>query len=303
MKVILSRKGFDSTSGGHPSPVFPDGTMLSIPIPEGNYDGGVPYSELQLPSGIECNNYYELMKQIYRNGKICINGKYVPFDEKTLCHLDPDLVYTTKKNREKSKDNWRGKFGQMDNWEIHLQKQGVECDSLFLFFGLFRDVEYDKNLEKYVFVRRPFHAIWGYMRVGKVYRNEDIRQHKFDHPHTHTMYFKDDKGLHVENAIYEAREHLELDFDPLRKGYDVFLFHENRKLTKPGESVSKWLLHDFMKTTEISCHKMDEFFGYKEDRDYFQSIYRGQEFVFNMNSCVEEWLSNKVFNSTVKIPL
>jgi hypothetical protein len=33
MKVILSRKGFDSGYGGIPSPVLPDGTMLSLPIP------------------------------------------------------------------------------------------------------------------------------------------------------------------------------------------------------------------------------------------------------------------------------
>lgn len=33
MKVILSRKGFDSANGGIVSPVFPDGRMLSFPIP------------------------------------------------------------------------------------------------------------------------------------------------------------------------------------------------------------------------------------------------------------------------------
>ena len=33
MKVIISRKGFDSGYGGMPSPILPDGTMLSMPIP------------------------------------------------------------------------------------------------------------------------------------------------------------------------------------------------------------------------------------------------------------------------------
>ncbi len=33
MKVVLSRKGFDSANGGIPSPIMPDGTMLSLPIP------------------------------------------------------------------------------------------------------------------------------------------------------------------------------------------------------------------------------------------------------------------------------
>ncbi len=34
MKVILSRKGMDSTSGGIASPILPDGTLLSLPIPD-----------------------------------------------------------------------------------------------------------------------------------------------------------------------------------------------------------------------------------------------------------------------------
>jgi len=42
MKVILSRKGFDSGYGGFPSPVLPDGTMLSLPIPVSS--GGMVFS-------------------------------------------------------------------------------------------------------------------------------------------------------------------------------------------------------------------------------------------------------------------
>lgn len=32
MKVILSRKGFDSTYGGYPSLILPDGELISLPI-------------------------------------------------------------------------------------------------------------------------------------------------------------------------------------------------------------------------------------------------------------------------------
>ena len=38
MKVILSRKGFDSSNGGCPSPILPDGTLLSLPIPTDDRD-------------------------------------------------------------------------------------------------------------------------------------------------------------------------------------------------------------------------------------------------------------------------
>ncbi|MBA3801209.1 MAG: hypothetical protein H0X18_19410 [Geodermatophilaceae bacterium] len=34
MKLILSRKGFDSAAGGCPSPILEDGSMLSLPIPD-----------------------------------------------------------------------------------------------------------------------------------------------------------------------------------------------------------------------------------------------------------------------------
>ena len=33
MKIILSRKGFDSSNGGIVSPIFEDGSMISFPIP------------------------------------------------------------------------------------------------------------------------------------------------------------------------------------------------------------------------------------------------------------------------------
>ncbi len=37
-RLILSHKGFDSRSGGCPSPIFPDGTMFSLPIPSGDHE-------------------------------------------------------------------------------------------------------------------------------------------------------------------------------------------------------------------------------------------------------------------------
>lgn len=38
MKIILSRKGFDSANGGIVSPIFEDGTMISFPIPGDDED-------------------------------------------------------------------------------------------------------------------------------------------------------------------------------------------------------------------------------------------------------------------------
>ena len=61
MKVVLSRKGFDSSAGGVASPIMPDGTMLSLPIPDRtspvSYADIVPHGalvpELRAPVDLE----------------------------------------------------------------------------------------------------------------------------------------------------------------------------------------------------------------------------------------------------------
>ena len=59
MRIILSRKGFDSANGGYPSPIMPDGRMVSLPIPDQDTD--VKYSQLFLPNG---KNYGLLMQDL-----------------------------------------------------------------------------------------------------------------------------------------------------------------------------------------------------------------------------------------------
>ena len=57
MKIILSRKGFDSKNGGFPSPVLPDGKMMSLPIP---IEGDWSYNDLTAPG---MKNYAEIMEE------------------------------------------------------------------------------------------------------------------------------------------------------------------------------------------------------------------------------------------------
>ena len=69
MKIILSRKGFDSSNGSIPSPILPDGTLLSLPIPakfdsisfdDLNYNG-VLFSDIlrQLKGKEDKTNHYK----------------------------------------------------------------------------------------------------------------------------------------------------------------------------------------------------------------------------------------------------
>jgi hypothetical protein len=58
MNVILSRKGFDSQYGGYPSPVLPDGRMISLPIP---LTDKIEYKNLRVDENL---SYFDLMKQM-----------------------------------------------------------------------------------------------------------------------------------------------------------------------------------------------------------------------------------------------
>lgn len=74
MKIIFSRKGFDSQYGGVPSPILPDGTLLPLPIPSTQ---GRPLGGIQSSAG----PLHMLVSDL-------TGGKIGP---DTLVHLDPDL--------------------------------------------------------------------------------------------------------------------------------------------------------------------------------------------------------------------
>ena len=98
MKVILSRKGFDSQYGGMPSPILPDGTLLSLPIPS-KTDMETKYRDLYYGN----SSYYDIIHTLNPNNKI---------KEEYNCHLDPDI-------REEIKDRPRPHYDTCKNreWE------------------------------------------------------------------------------------------------------------------------------------------------------------------------------------------
>lgn len=111
MRIIFSRKGFDSSYGGCPSPLV-GGRPLSLPIPVTSRSrttfGHLPDP---LPS---------LVPDLTR-------GRLTP---DSLCHLDPDLVADTLQNRQ---PGWRGSLGQVAQSQRHLENQGVGPGDLFVF--------------------------------------------------------------------------------------------------------------------------------------------------------------------------
>lgn len=112
LKITLSRKGFDSSAGGYPSPhIVENGRLLSISIPEDDnneIDTGKTYADLKFD---EKQSYLDVMEELgLRNFK----GKFV--------HLDPDIFGPTINDRD---NGWRGTFGQSSASQSHLNNKGV----------------------------------------------------------------------------------------------------------------------------------------------------------------------------------
>lgn len=78
MKIILSRKGIDSGNVNLASPILPDGTMLSIPIPTDD-DTGLTYSDILY----EGKTYFDILTILNRGRKPNTQYPYI--------HLDPDI--------------------------------------------------------------------------------------------------------------------------------------------------------------------------------------------------------------------
>jgi hypothetical protein len=271
MRVILSRKGFDSKFGGGPSPILPDGRMLSFPIPSSD--------ELKWDF-IQWNKektYWDLMTELGLAKK----------HKKKNCHLDPDIAKSAKNRLS----GWRGAFGQLGAAQTHLASQGVEPGDLFLFFGWFRQTELHNGIIRYVRGAPDIHAIFGFLQIESILTNQDLRNPPgwlVDHPHclARRLAAKD-------NRIYLASE--KFSADKSLPGYGTFQFNDDVRLTKTGLSRSKWGLDpSIFSKVQISYHSKN---NWKDG--YFDSAKIGQEFVIQTNSKVSDWATDLIRKSLV----
>jgi len=273
MKIILSRKGFDSANGGYPSPILPDGKMVSLPIPEEKT--GVTYSQLLLPNG---ENYGLLMHKLVSMG--IKMGKERLKVEDANCHLDPD-IYKDIKPRAKE---WRGVFGQVNGSQTQLENQGVKEGDLFLFFGWFRKTVNSEN--GYCYDKTDMdgrHVLFGYLQIGEIMHPKlNGKDYTWigNHPHLN----RDNYSKSCKNTLYLAADNFSLA--PKLPGYGVFKFSHNLVLSKEGETKSKWALPEFFRETYISGQEKEPW-----KAGYFQSVGRGQEFVLESTPKIEEWAS------------
>ena len=259
MKIILSRKGFDSGYGKCASPIIGN-ELLSLPIPTSEIHCRNTYSDLHYKD----HSYLELIQSL--------NPKF----QNSGCHLDPDI----RDNCCIRPEGWKPAFGQAGAAQTHLKNHGVGTGDIFLFFGWFRKTARDKNNQlKYEKGTPDLHVIFGYMQIGKILTGKDVQQYSW-HPHADTEHLSQHN-----NTLYLPTEKLIINgVDTGKRGYGTLPYSESRILTKSGMSRTRWKLPAWFRDIKISYHSSNSF-----KDNYFQSASIGQEFVISENKKVTEW--------------
>ena len=274
MKLILSRKGFDSANGGGPSPIFPDGTMFSLPIP---IDDNITYGELRhVSDSLGEVNIGKVVEDL-TSGRRPENR----IEAGHGAHLDPDINFHAYPRQE----GWRGLFGQADGAETHLFNEGVEVGDLFLFFGLFREVEDRDGHWRFVPGSSPRHILWGWLQIGEIHEqvgSTGLPELPWASHHPHLQYPGE------KNTIYVASENLKIGnrFKALGEGLFPKL-RDGLTLTEPGRSASNWRLplsfYPDRGKTPLSWQGGTKNWRRRNGYAHLKSADIGQEFVLNLD--------------------
>lgn len=274
MRVIFSRKGFDGAAGGVPSPIV-DGRPISLPIPTNLQH--TRFSDLREPVS-------QLVSDLTKGR---INGD-------AFCHLDPDIDDAATICPRPS--SWRGALGQVGNAQSHLRNRKVGRGDLFVFWGLFQEVE--KRSGRWGYHGSPRHAIFGWLQVADVFSvatdGDEIRtKHPWLTGHAHLRdgwEIFDDRPEKLKNTVYVAEERLSLFPDSNLPGFGTLAAAHVLSASGNGPKsvwrVPEWL-NPLRGGTGLTFHSSNRFSG-----DLLSTVGRGQEFVADIGDRLEprEWL-------------
>ncbi len=299
-RIILSRKGLDSKAGGLASPILAGDKLLSLPIPD--CGTGICYNDLKssvLPHGTI--------------GKMLNDLSGDPHFSEREVHLDPDL----QEHVIERKYPFRAAFGQCGSEQSHLDnaKYGAVSDidntDLFLFFGYFRSVDYDKANNRQRYEGERLHVIHSWMQVGNVHRIYSYPNGWSSHPHGAPSFLvrtdqQRRKPQNRNNTIYTPRERL--TFNPGIPGHGVFSsLHPVLQITDPdGRYRTEWRLPAFFYEKLSHLGKAE----WRQDGSHCYVTQRGygQEFIFNSfghpetHAQVRDWLAGFPFCALAERP-
>jgi Nucleotide modification associated domain 3 len=264
MKIIFSRKGFDSSSGGCPSPILPDGRIISLPIPDKN--SPIKYRDISW----EEFSLGDIVSSLTRNR--------IKTDHNA--HLDPDLNFSSIQRLT----GWRPIFGQTDAAQGHLRNNRITVGDIFLFYGLFKDVIFEDGVWLWKRNSTCKHIIWGWMQIGQVLSLEESRASlpawlKY-HPHLYG-----DRGAN--NTLYIA------DKSGVFPSYSEKLQLTSRdSLTHVLWDLPAWMYPREQKTP-LTYHSDQSRWKKKESSVELKVVSKGQEFILNCRDYPEseDWLS------------
>ena len=280
MKIILSRKGFDSTAGGVASPIFPSGALCSLPIPEGDRPKhGLRYGAIMFAGqSLGC-----LVAQL-------TGGRLGPH---SAAHLDPDLRTESLPRQP----GWQPLFGQAGAAESHLRGQAVEAGDVFLFFGWFRRAAEVDGRYRYLTGAPDQHVIFGWLQIGRRVPVADravIPPWARYHPHCQGPPYNKTDSLYIA-ADRLALPGLVVD----RPGAGVFKCFDDRLcLTAPGALRSLWHLPGWFDPHNgrpaLTYHHNLNRWHAADDYVHLDTAKRGQEFVLDCDEYPEaiDWLAN-----------
>lgn len=275
MKIIISRKGFDSAAGGCPSPIFPDGRFFSLPIPT-----------REAPS-----RFQDLKFDEHSVGDLVASLTDRKYGASSYTHVDPDLSHEMMERPP----GWRPAFGQVDAAQSHLVNNEVGVGDLFLFFGWFRNVA-PGNEGGWAFKHgSPHqHVLFGWLQVDEILRVgsntdkfRDSHPWLVGHPHLHGT-------RNMSNTIYVASDKLSLPGMPVSKpgGGTFRSVRPELILTAPGQPKrSVWTLPAFFSPNgrkPLSYHSAPtRWADTKDGKVRLESVGRGQEFVLDTDDYPE----------------
>lgn len=268
MRLIFSRKGFDSSTAGYPSPIV-DGRPVPLPIPA-THPSSVSYGQLT-------GDYAAMVADL-------THGRY---GADTACHLDPDIDRLCLSRSE----GWRGAFGQAGAALGHLMNQKVGVGDLFLFWGRYRPAA--KRDGRWTFTGPAVNVLYGWLQVGQYHAlgpdgSHILSDHPWlaDHPHARP-------GWGRGNGLFVAADDLRVSgFERKAPGWGVL--PQGFQLSVPGELPSAWRIPDWLNPTlggvGMTYHSAAKCWSADGT---MQCVRQGQEFVAHVgdDARVGKWLS------------